>query len=131
MANPFINAIKILTVINLLASPSGTTVRRLMEHLHISRRTVFRLLDALEELGFPLIDEQPRPRNEKIYRLIDSYVLKLPNMSIPNPALTSQELEFLISVLDLFGTVQQPDKKSLINSIRSKITAVPSKGNEV
>ena len=102
-----------------------------MEHLHISRRTVFRLLDALEELGFPLIDEQPRPRNEKIYRLIDSYVLKLPNMSIPNPALTSQELEFLISVLDLFGTVQQPDKKSLINSIRSKITAVPSKGNEV
>ena len=126
MANPFVNAIKILTAINLLASPSGTTVRRLMEHLHISRRTVFRLLDALEELGFPLIDEQPRPRNEKIYRLIDSYVLKLPNMSIPNPALTSQELEFLISVLDLFGTVQQPDKKSLINSIRSKITAVPS-----
>ena len=131
MVNPFANATKFLTAVNLLASPSGITIRGLMEHLFISRRTAFRLLSVLEELGFPLIDEQPRPRNEKIYRLMDSYVLKLPNMNIPNPGLTPQELEFLISVLDLFGTVQQPDKISLINSIRSKISALPLKGKEV
>jgi predicted DNA-binding transcriptional regulator YafY len=96
-----------------------------MYHLDISRRTAFRLLDALEELGFPLIDDQPKPRAEKTYRLIDSYVLKMPNMSIPNPGFTQPELEFLLSVLALFDTAQQPGKLSLINSIRSKITAVP------
>ena len=125
MANPFSNAIKFLTAINLLASPSGTTVRALMYHLNISRRTAFRLLDALGELGFPLMDDQPKPKNEKIYRLIDSYVLKLPNMSIPNPGFTTQELELLLRVLDLFDAVQQPGQLSVINSIRSKITAMP------
>jgi predicted DNA-binding transcriptional regulator YafY len=125
MANPFSNAVKFLTAINLLASPSGTTVRALMYHLGISRRTAFRLLDALGELGFPLVDMQSKARNEKTYRLIDSYVLKLPNMNIPNPGFTKQELELLLGVLDLLDTVQQPGQVSVINSIRSKITAVP------
>ena len=127
MANPFANAIKFLTAINLLASPSGTTIQGMMYDLGISRRTAFRLLDALGDMGFPLIDEQPKPRNEKTYRLIDSYVLKLPNMSIPNPGFTSQELELLLNVLDLFDAVQQPGKVSVINSIRSKITAIPTR----
>jgi len=83
------------------------------------------LLDALEELGFPLVDEQLKPRAEKTYRLIDSYVLKMPNMSIPNPGFTKSELEFLLGVLALFDTVNQPGKLSLINSIRTKITAAP------
>ena len=130
MTNPFANIIKFLTAINLLASPSGTTLQGLMKHLNISRRTAFRLLNALYDLGFPLIDEQSRVRNEKTYRLMDSYVLKLPNVSIPNPGFTPQELELLISVLDLFDTVQQPSQISVVNSIRSKITAMPSKGAE-
>ena len=128
MANPFANTIKFLTAINLLASPSGTTIQGLMFDLGISRRTAFRLLDALGEMGFPLIDEQPKPRNEKTYRLIDSYIMKLPNISIPNPGFTSQELELLLGVLDLFDAVQQPGKVSVINSIRYKITAIPTRG---
>jgi len=130
MASPFTNSIKFLNAINLLANPAGTTLRELEYHLDISRRTAFRLLDALEELGFPIVDGQQRPRSEKTYRLIDSYVLKLPNMSIPNPGFTQPELEFLLSVLTLFDTVHQPGKLSLINSIRSKITASPGKENE-
>ena len=125
MSSPFSNSIKFLNAINLLANPSGTTLRGLMYHLDISRRTAFRLLDALEELGFPLVDEQLKPRAEKTYRLIDSYVLKMPNMSIPNPGFTKSELEFLLGVLALFDTVNQPGKLSLINSIRTKITAAP------
>jgi len=128
MTNPFTNIIKFLTAINLLASPSGATLQRLMERLNVSRRTAFRLLNALSDLGFPLIDEQPKARNEKTYRLMDSYVIKLPNVSIPNPGFTPQELELLLSVLDLFDTVQQPGQISIVNSIRSKITAMPSKG---
>jgi len=100
MANPFANTIKFLTAINLLASPAGTTVQDLMDNLGISRRTAFRLLAALEELGFPLTDEQPNPTTEKTYRLIGSYVLKLPNMRIPNPGLSAPETELLLSVLD-------------------------------
>jgi len=131
MTNPFANIIKFLTAIKLLASPSGTTLQRLMKHLNISRRTAFRLLNALSELGFPIIDEQSKARNEKTYRLMDSYVLKLPNVSIPNPDFTPQELKLLLSILDLFDAVQKPKQISIVNSIRSKITAMPSKRTEV
>jgi len=77
MANPFANSVKFLKAVNLLASPAGTTINGMMKNLSVSRRSVFRLLEALEELGFPLTNEQSIPKSEKTYRLMDTYVLKL------------------------------------------------------
>ncbi|AEF85453.1 HTH domain protein [Treponema primitia ZAS-2] len=128
MANPFANSIKFLAAINLLASPQGATIKTLMEHLSISRRTAFRLLEALEELGLPLIDEQSGPRVEKVYRLMDSYVLKLPNMAILNPGLTAQEIETLLTLLEYHEKLQKLEKASTINAIRQKIMALIPKG---
>ena len=130
MANPFANAIKLLTAINLLVSPSGATIRRLMDQLGISRRSAFRLLDALQELGFPLIDKQPKPRGEKTYRLVDSYVLKLPNLAIPNPGFTETETEMLLSILDFCVNMQKPDGIILLNGIRQKVKAMPHQGKK-
>jgi predicted DNA-binding transcriptional regulator YafY len=122
MSNPFANSIKFLTAINLLSSASGTTIRKLMEHLGISRRTAFRLLEALGGLGFPLVDEQPGQGTEKTYRLMDSYVLKLPNLTIPNPGLTVQEIELILTMLDFCDNLQDINKTSMLASIRHKIT---------
>lgn len=124
MANPFANAIKLLTAINLLVSPSGTTVRGLMNQLDISRRTAFRLLDALEDLGFPLIDEHQKARGEKTYRLVDSYVIKLPNLTIPNPGFTEPETEMLLSILDFCKNIQQSEGGVLLNGIQQKVKAM-------
>ena len=85
MSNPFANTIKFFKAINLLASPQGTTIKGLMEGPEISRRSVFRLLEAMGEFDFPLYDEQPLSGREKRYRLVESYVIKLPNMFFPNP----------------------------------------------
>jgi predicted DNA-binding transcriptional regulator YafY len=127
MANPFANTIKFLNAINLLASPAGTTLQGLMNHLNISRRTAFRLLDALNELGFPLIDEQPKVRTEKTYRLLDSYVLKLPNISIPNPGFTGEEIELVLTILDLCKQLNQASGTPRLNAIREKIRAIKPK----
>jgi predicted DNA-binding transcriptional regulator YafY len=131
VANPFTNTIKFLTAINLLVSASGTTVLGLMNKLNISRRTAFRLLDAIEDLGFPIIDEQPKSRSEKIYRLADSYVIKLPNLAIPNPAFTEPEMELLISMLDFHINVQQSKDAASLKCIRQKVKAMSrrAKGN--
>jgi predicted DNA-binding transcriptional regulator YafY len=125
MANPFVNAAKFLTAINLLASPAGTPVPSLMDNLGISRRSSFRLLDALEELGFPLTDGQLG--NEKTYRLIDSYVYKLPNMSIPNPCFTGEEIELVLSILDLCKQLNKISETPRLNAIREKIKAFKAK----
>jgi predicted DNA-binding transcriptional regulator YafY len=124
MANPFANTIKFLTAINLLASPSGTTIKKLMAALNISRRTAFRLLEALTKLGCPLTDEQSGTRVEKTYRLMDSYVLKLPNMVMLNPGLTGEEIEALLAILDSCDKIQHIGKTATLAAIKQKIRAM-------
>jgi len=124
MANSFINMIKLITAINLLASSAGTTVKELMDKLKVSRRTAFRFLNALTDLGFPITDEQYNPRVDKSYRLLDSFILKLPNINILNPNLTEQELEYLLDILNQFETTKQSKKISVIKSIRAKLIAL-------
>jgi predicted DNA-binding transcriptional regulator YafY len=130
MANPFANTIKFLTAVNLLASPSGATIKKLMERLNISRRTAFRLLEALTELGYPLADEQSGRGIEKTYRLIDSYVLKLPNMAMPNPGLTGEEIEAMLTILDYCDTMRQIGKTPILASIKQKIRALNEPGTK-
>ena len=126
MANPFANSVKFLKAISLLTSSKGITIKGLMENLNISRRSVFRLFEALESLGFPLVDEQPFHRAEKTYRLMDCYVLKLPNLDIPDPNFTLREKELLLSILKFYMDIQHPDGVILLNGIRQKVEALPS-----
>jgi len=121
MSNPYANSVKFLKAVNLLASPQGTTIKGLMDSLNISRRSVFRLLEALEELGFPLIDDQPVPKGEKTYRLMESYVLKLPNVAVPTPGFSEPEQTLLLSMLDFCIDIQKSDAVTLLNGIRQKI----------
>ena len=100
MTNPFANTVKFLKAINLLASPNGTTIKGLMDNLDISRRSVFRLLQALEELGIPITDNQPQHKMQKKYRLMEAYVLKLPNIVLPNPGLTTEEIIHVLALLE-------------------------------
>jgi len=95
-----------------------------MESLNKSRRSVFRLLRSFEGLGFPLVDDKPQQKEEKTYRLLESYVMKLPNISIPNPCFTGEEIEFVLSVLDLCKRISELGGASRLNSIREKIKAI-------
>ena len=121
MANPFANSVKFLKAISLLATSQGTTIKGLMESLEISRRSVFRLLNALEELGFPLIDDQPIPRGEKRYRLMESYVIQLPNIAIPTINFSELETELLLSMLDFCIDIQKSEAGIVLNGIREKV----------
>jgi predicted DNA-binding transcriptional regulator YafY len=131
MANPFANSVKFLSAVRLLSAPQGATIKSLMENLNISRRSAFRLLRALEDLGLPLIDSQSRPSAEKVYRLSDSYILKLPNMAVPNPSLTGEEIELILSVLDLCKRINELGGTARLNAIGEKIKAIkPKDGKE-
>jgi predicted DNA-binding transcriptional regulator YafY len=128
MANPFANSVKFLTAISLLASPQGATIRSLMDGLTISRRTTFRLLDALEGLGFPLINDQHGPRGEKTYRLMDRYVHKMPNISIPDPGFTREEIEAIISLIDSIENSRKPRIGPPFKLIRQKCVSLLQTG---
>ena len=126
MTNPYANSIKLLTAINLLAAPQGATIKSLMENLNISRRSVFRLIQALQELNFPIIDEQSQRKTGKVYRLMDSYIMKLPNITILNPAFTGEEIELILAILDLCRKINELGGTPRLNSIKGKISAIKS-----
>ena len=130
MANQFSNAIRFLKAVNLLISPHGTTIKKLAGSLGISRRSVFRLFNTLEELGFPLAEEKPQSKNEKTYRLADAYVIKLPNIAIPNPFLTADEIMYITALLDTRKQRNSLHETRMLNSINEKLKAMLPAGGK-
>jgi predicted DNA-binding transcriptional regulator YafY len=129
MIDAFAKSVKLLKAVSLLSSSQGATIERLKKELCTSRRSVFRLLAFLDEMGFPIIDEQPVPRTEKIYRLVDSYVNKLPNITIPNLFFTESEKDLLFSMLDNMKELKKGESVStkVLKTIRIKIQEMTKK----
>ena len=84
--------VRMLRAVDLLSTPAGATKQELAEHLGVDKRTVERLLGLLQELNFPIYDEQDSLSCKKHWKLIDSYVMKLPNITLPDIRLTLPEL---------------------------------------
>ena len=84
--------IKLFKAIELFAKSDGATIRDLQETLKIDRKSVYRLISTMEDLGFPLTDEKPMFEREKRWRLEERYLTRLPNISIPTISLTLQEI---------------------------------------
>jgi len=81
-----------LKAVDLLITPAGASKQELAAHLGVDKRTVERLLGLLQELNFPIYDERDSLSGKKIWRMVDTYVMKLPNITLPNIRLTLPEL---------------------------------------
>lgn len=57
-------------ILRALGSRSDVTIARLSEDLGVTSRTVRRDLDALQEAGFPLVDEVISEAGQKRWRLL-------------------------------------------------------------
>jgi len=86
------NLIKLLKALDLLSKPEGTTIEEMGTQLGIDRRSVYRLINVAEELGFPLYDDKIPLEKEKRWKLEESYLKKLPNMKVPDVNLTLLEI---------------------------------------
>lgn len=84
--------VRMLRAVDLLSSRAGATKQELAEHLGVDKRTVERLIGLIEELGFPVYDEPEALSGRKRWRMVDTYVIKLPNIKIPDIRLTLPEL---------------------------------------
>lgn len=86
------NLIQLIKTLDLLSRPQGATRRELLETLHTTERTVSRYLNRIEALGIPLFDDKAPLEKEKRWRVEPSYVMKLPNMTLPAVSLTLPEI---------------------------------------
>ena len=123
MPNPYANLTKLIQAVSLLAAPGGTTVKTLMAKLGLSKRSVFRLLEALGDLGFPIVDERRDLSAEKVYRLLDNYAKKLPNLSLPSFDLSDQQRFYLEAILE-GRALHSHSTGALLSSLRAKLHAL-------
>lgn len=123
MPNPYANLTKLIQAVSLLAAPGGTTVKTLMANLSLSKRSVFRLLEAIGDLGLPIVDERRDLSSEKVYRLLDNYAKKLPNLALPSFDLNAQERFYLDAVLE-GRSLQDHSTGALLSSLRAKLHAL-------
>ena len=86
------NIVKLFRAIELLSRPGGATIREIQEKLKVDRRSVYRLRDTMEELGFPLFDEKLPLENEKRWKLEERYLTKMPNIALPTITLDLREI---------------------------------------
>ena len=85
------NFIKLTKTLELLSKPQGTTLKELAEELKVDRRSVYRWMNTVSGMGIPLYDDAPfSTERKKRWRLDESYIKKLPNLSLPqfNPTLS-------------------------------------------
>ncbi|RJX17080.1 MAG: WYL domain-containing protein [Desulforudis sp.] len=87
------NLVKFLRTVDLLSRPQGATVDEIVEELGIDKRSVYRLLEVISDMHFPIYDEpDPEDRRRVRKRLVDTYQKKLPNMTVPEINLSVSEL---------------------------------------
>ena len=113
--------VKILKAIDLLSKPEGTTKKELSETLEVSERQVYRILNNIEDLGFPLYDEEIPLEKEKRWKLVDTYVKKLPNINIPDIQLSIPEIISLYLIKGEEKLYRGTELEKTINSAFQKI----------
>jgi predicted DNA-binding transcriptional regulator YafY len=118
------NISKILKAVDLLARPQGVSNKELASHLNLSSRSVFRLLSTLADLGFPISDERSSFGGETRHFLLESFVRKLPNLSMPQIALTPRESLFLYFLLARDTIFADSEVERDLASLKSKLAAL-------
>ena len=118
------NISKILKAVDLLARPQGATNKELASLLGLSSRSVFRLLSTLSDLGFPLTDERDSFHGETRHFLLESFVKKLPNLSMPQVSLTPRESLILYFLLARDSIFADSEVERDLASLKSKLAAL-------
>ncbi len=111
-------AARLVDVIRILKARYGATVEELAEECQVSRRTVYRDLEAIEEAGYPLTSEA-QPDGRVIHRFISEF------KEIPPITFSLQELMTLYlcrgQLSFLRGTPFQDDLDAIFGRIRSSL----------
>lgn len=116
------NLFKLLKTLDLLSKPQGTTIEEMAKVLEVDRRSVYRIINLVEELGFPLYDEEIPLERHKRWKLEENYLKKLPNMKLPDINLTLPEIISLYLLKGEAGLYKGTEIEGQIRSAFEKLS---------
>ncbi|GAB1431639.1 hypothetical protein MASR2M29_02640 [Spirochaetota bacterium] len=111
--------IQALAAARLLNRPHGVSVQEATEHLGLSVRSIYRLFDALSELGYPLFSDPERGHR---YFLVDPGSARHWWIPLPSVELTMTDRVLLDWIFEYAS--RQPELSTTITQIRRKLSFV-------
>lgn len=85
--------VQLLKAIEALASANGATIKELQRALNRKdKKAVYRIIETLEALGFPIYDDKEEGERSKRWRFEESYLQRLPNVTLPDFSLTLHDI---------------------------------------
>ena len=120
--------VKLLKALDLLARPQGVTIKELSAQLSLDRKSVYRMFELIEVLHIPIYDEKTPGEKEKRWKLVDSYVKKLPNLTVPDLTLTLPEILSLYLLKGEAGIFKGTEIMARIDSGFEKLGRAIPKG---
>lgn len=122
------NLIKLIKTIDLLSKPQGVTLDELATELGIEKRSVYRVLETVQELGVPVYEDKAPFEKRKHWKIEESYIKKLPNMKIPTLDLTLSEIISLYMLQGNRGIYKGTDIEKRLTAVFTKIGMSLPKG---
>ena len=84
--------VKLLKAVDLMARPQGASINELREAIAVGRSSVYRIIETLQEMQFPVYDDKSPDEPNKRWHLAAEYVKKMPNITVPEISLTFSEM---------------------------------------
>lgn len=129
---PADNIATMLSVATYIANGNGKSVYDIADHFGISIRTVYRILDRLQEEGYPLTNEERRNGKEKLWTMLHIAETDEYGTALPSSEFSDEEkilLHYMLSelkkdenILPSFRSIRM----KLSNMLSQKAVAFPS-----
>jgi predicted DNA-binding transcriptional regulator YafY len=115
------NLVKLFKSIDILAKKEGATISELQAELGISRRSVYRLLDTLKDLNFPLRDDRAASGLGDVWKLNQEYLTNLPDMRLQDLKLTKEEIILLFFLFTRANVFKNTELEKYLQTLKEKL----------
>jgi len=115
------NLVKLFKSIDLLAQNEGVTISDIQSQLEISRRSVYRLLDTLKDLNFPLHDEKSVSGIGDVWKLKQEYLTNLPDIKLQDLKLTKEEIVLLFFLFTRANVFKNTELEKYLETLKAKL----------
>jgi predicted DNA-binding transcriptional regulator YafY len=106
------NFLHIIQILHCMTQPNGTSINELCQKLKITRRSIFRMINMIEnKFHIPIEVKRETFGGTATYKVDSSFIEKLSSLTIPKTSLTFEQSLIIYLLLDNSESVLQSNSE--------------------